>query len=104
MKQDLPADEIVFTTGYQNMRTQAHLLFGNKVADRLREVWCFDEEGEWHTMWRQSGHPGFWFMGGQSGNVAVFWSVLCTSDQGLGGGIDELRGRLVSRTETAVAC
>jgi hypothetical protein len=60
----LPADEIVFATGYQNMRTQARLLFGNKVADRLRHVWGFDEEGEWRTMWRQSAHPGFWFMGG----------------------------------------
>jgi len=34
-----------------------------------------------------------------SGSWAVFWSVLGTSDQGLRGGIDELRGRLVSRTE-----
>jgi hypothetical protein len=76
MKQDLPADEIVFTTGYQNMRTQAHLLFGNKVADRLREVWCFDEEGEWHTMWRQSGHPGFWFMGGNLAMSRYFGRFL----------------------------
>ncbi|KAK6834586.1 hypothetical protein PG987_009280 [Apiospora arundinis] len=58
------ADEIVFATGYQNMRTQAHEIFGADVAAPLQDVWGFDEEGEWRTMWRRSGHPGFWFMGG----------------------------------------
>lgn len=64
----MPADEIVLATSYQNIRTQARLLLSNKVADRLRDVWGFDEEGEWRTIWRQSGHPRFWFMGG---NLAV---------------------------------
>jgi hypothetical protein len=39
-------------------------LLGGKVADRLGVVWGLDEEGEIRTMWRRSGHPGFWFMGG----------------------------------------
>ncbi|EAW10389.1 uncharacterized protein ACLA_048610 [Aspergillus clavatus NRRL 1] len=60
----LEADEIVFATGYQNMKTQARLIFGDKVADRVQSVWGFDKEGEMRTIWRQSGHPGFWFMGG----------------------------------------
>ncbi|KAF7136676.1 hypothetical protein CNMCM5793_005954 [Aspergillus hiratsukae] len=60
----LEADEIVFATGYQNMKTQARAIFGDEVADRVDSVWGFDQEGEMRTIWRQSGHPGFWFMGG----------------------------------------
>jgi hypothetical protein len=61
----LEAEEIVFATGYQsNMRDQCRGLFGKEVADRVKDVWGFDEEGEIRTMWRKSGHPGFWFMGG----------------------------------------
>ncbi|ETS85578.1 hypothetical protein PFICI_03603 [Pestalotiopsis fici W106-1] len=60
----LPADEIIFATGYQNMRTQARAMFGDQVADKLKDVWGLDEEGEFRAMWRPSGHPGFWYMGG----------------------------------------
>ncbi|KAI9668957.1 MAG: hypothetical protein M1817_005180 [Caeruleum heppii] len=60
----LPADEIVFATGYRNMRGTAAKIFGDEVADKMQDVWGFDEEGEVRTMWRRSGHEGFWFMGG----------------------------------------
>ncbi|KAH7417800.1 hypothetical protein BKA64DRAFT_652899 [Cadophora sp. MPI-SDFR-AT-0126] len=60
----MEADEIVFATGYLNMRTQCREIFGDEVADRVKDVWGFDEEGEIRTLWRGSGHPGFWFMGG----------------------------------------
>lgn len=60
----LDADEIVFATGYQNMRTQARLIFGDAVADRIGDVWGLNDEGEMRTIWQRSGHPGFWFMGG----------------------------------------
>ncbi|KAJ5356367.1 hypothetical protein N7517_010976 [Penicillium concentricum] len=61
---ELPADEIVFATGYKDMRTQTRDIFGDAVADQVKDVWGLDEEGEIKTMWRNSGHPGFWFMGG----------------------------------------
>ncbi|KAI9807440.1 MAG: hypothetical protein M1833_000185 [Piccolia ochrophora] len=61
---ELPADEIVFATGYLNMRGMAKKIFGDQVADRVGDVWGFDDEGEIRTMWRPSGHPGFWFFGG----------------------------------------
>ncbi|KAK8066420.1 indole-3-pyruvate monooxygenase YUCCA11 [Apiospora hydei] len=72
----LEADEIVFATGYKNMRTQAEEIFGPEMAAPLKDVWGFDEEGEWRTMWRRSGHPGFWFMGATSrfaGTMADTW-------------------------------
>lgn len=61
---EVQADEIVFATGYQNMRTQARVIFGDELADRVGDVWGWDEEGEMRNIWRSSGHPGFWFMGG----------------------------------------
>lgn len=61
---ELAADEIIFATGYENMRTQARIIFGDELADRVGDVWGFDREGEMRTIWRRTGHPGFWFMGG----------------------------------------
>lgn len=55
---------VVLATGYSNMRDTARKIFGNKVADKLNPVWGLDEEGEIKTMWRDSGHPNFWYMGG----------------------------------------
>ncbi|KAH7322553.1 putative FAD dependent oxidoreductase [Stachybotrys elegans] len=60
----IEADEIVFATGYQNMRSQARRMTSPQVADRLNDAWGLDEEGEWRGMWRRSGHPGYWYMGG----------------------------------------
>lgn len=64
----LDADEIVFATGYQNMRTQARVMLGDELADRVTDVWGHDSEGEFRTIYRKTGHPGFWFFGG---NLAV---------------------------------
>lgn len=72
---ELEADEVVFATGYQNMRTQARVIFGDKVADRLRDIWGFDENGEMRALWRDSGHPGFWFHGGNL-SVCRYWSRI----------------------------
>ncbi|KAK0103525.1 hypothetical protein ONS95_005546 [Cadophora gregata] len=72
---ELPADEIVFATGYKNMRTQARNIFGDELADQVQDVWGFNEEGEVRTIWRKTGHPGFWFFGG---NLALcrYWSRM----------------------------
>jgi len=42
----LPADIVVLATGYDNMRTSVRKVLGAKVADRCREVWGLDDEGE----------------------------------------------------------
>ncbi|KAL8792033.1 MAG: hypothetical protein Q9195_005374 [Heterodermia aff. obscurata] len=74
----LPADEIVFATGYLNMRDSARKIFGAELADRVGDVWGFDGEGEVRAMYRAGAggdHPGFWFFGG---NLALcrFYSRL----------------------------
>jgi len=60
----LPADIIVLATGFDNMRTTARKVLGDKIADRANDVWDLDEEGEVNAMWRPCGHPRLWFMGG----------------------------------------
>ncbi|KAI9729616.1 MAG: hypothetical protein M1818_008463 [Claussenomyces sp. TS43310] len=73
---DIRADEIVFATGYQNMRSTTRKVFGDTVADRVGPVWGLDEEGELRTIWRSSGHPGFWFMGGNLALCRYFSRLL----------------------------
>jgi cation diffusion facilitator CzcD-associated flavoprotein CzcO len=60
----LDADVVVLAVGYSNMRETARGIFGDAVADRLHTVFGHDQEGELRTVWRDSGHPGFWFAGG----------------------------------------
>lgn len=72
---EIEADEIVLATGYQDMRSQTRITFGDEVADRVGDVWGFNEEGEMRTVWQRSGHPGFWFHGG---NLALcrYYSIF----------------------------
>lgn len=42
----LEADIVVLATGYDGMISTARKLFGDKVGDRLGDVWDLDEEGE----------------------------------------------------------
>jgi cation diffusion facilitator CzcD-associated flavoprotein CzcO len=58
------ADLIVVATGYQNMSESVRVLFGDGVADRVGPVWGLDAEGEVRAMWRRTGQPGLWIMGG----------------------------------------
>ncbi|KAF2839693.1 putative flavin-containing monooxygenase YUCCA3 [Patellaria atrata CBS 101060] len=60
----LDADVVVLATGYENMRTSLRKTLGDEIADQCKDVWGMDEEGEFNAMWRPSGHPGVWYMGG----------------------------------------
>lgn len=74
--EELEADEVVFATGYQNMRTQARGIFGDEIADSLGDVWGIGEDGEFRHLWRHSGHPGFWYHGGNLAICRYFSKVL----------------------------
>ncbi|KAG0649042.1 putative oxidoreductase [Hyphodiscus hymeniophilus] len=88
---ELPADEIVFATGYQNMRSTARKIFGDELADRVADVWGLDQEGELRTAWRSSGHPGFWFAGGNLALCRYFSRFLALQIKGLEEGIWTLK-------------
>ncbi|KAL2815279.1 hypothetical protein BDW59DRAFT_166869 [Aspergillus cavernicola] len=73
---ELEADEIILATGYQNMRTQTRRLFGDETADAVGDVWGFDASGEMRGIWRGSGHPGLWFMGGNLATSRYYSRIL----------------------------
>ncbi|KAF8311499.1 FAD/NAD(P)-binding domain-containing protein [Clavulina sp. PMI_390] len=60
----LEADIIVLATGYKSMRESARRILGSTIADETGEVWGYDDEGELQGLWRPSGHPRFWYVGG----------------------------------------
>jgi hypothetical protein len=84
---ELQADEIVFATGYKNMRTTAREVFGDEVADRVGDIWGYDEQGEMRTIWRRSGHPGFWFHGGNLALCRYYSRLLALQIKALEEGI-----------------
>ncbi|PIL34655.1 hypothetical protein GSI_03434 [Ganoderma sinense ZZ0214-1] len=61
---ELPADVVVFATGYVHMREANVELFGEDVINQTEEVYGLDEEGEIKGSYRPSGHPGLWFATG----------------------------------------
>ena len=84
---ELEADEIIYATGYQNMRTQAAIMFGDELGSKLKDVWGFNEEGEMRTMWQDSGHPGFWFHGGNLAICRYYSKLLALQIKGLEEGL-----------------
>ncbi|KAL7953456.1 FAD/NAD(P)-binding domain-containing protein [Trichoderma compactum] len=73
---ELKADIIIMATGYQTMHSTAKKLFGDKVASRLGKDWGLNEEGEISSIWRYSGHPNFWFMGGSLALCRTYSKML----------------------------
>lgn len=69
---ELEADLVVLATGYQNMRETARRLFGDSVADRCPLVLGINEDGEIGGLYRRTGQPGFWFMGGPLAWVRIY--------------------------------
>ncbi|MFN2568517.1 MAG: flavin-containing monooxygenase [Candidatus Dormibacteria bacterium] len=83
----LPADVVVLATGYQNMRESARALLGDDVAGRCQPVWDLDHEGELRTIWRRSGHPGLWFMGGNLQQARTYSKFLALQIKAIEEGI-----------------
>ena len=70
---ELPADLVVYATGYGSMNGWAADLMGQEVADRVGKVWGLGSdttkdpgpwEGEQRNMWKPTQQPGLWFHGG----------------------------------------
>ncbi|KAK6460989.1 hypothetical protein DFJ63DRAFT_213431 [Scheffersomyces coipomensis] len=67
---------IILATGYSNMKDSTKGLVESNIYDNLNSVWGLDEEGEIKTMWRDSGHKSFWFMGGNLALSRYFSKLL----------------------------
>ena len=81
---ELPADLIVYATGFGSMNEWAADLISPEVADRVGKVWGLGSdttkdpgpwEGEQRNMWKPTQQPGLWFHGGnlaQSRNYSKY--------------------------------
>ncbi|RYY16008.1 MAG: NAD(P)/FAD-dependent oxidoreductase, partial [Alphaproteobacteria bacterium] len=69
----LPADVLVYATGYGSMTGWAEMLISKQVADAVGPCWGLGSgttrdtgpwEGELRNMWKPTAQPGLWFHGG----------------------------------------
>jgi putative flavoprotein involved in K+ transport len=84
---ELPADLVVYATGYRSMNGHAADLISQEVADRVGKVWGLGSdtakdpgpwEGEQRNMWKPTQQPGLWFHGGnlhQSRHYSVYLAL-----------------------------
>jgi putative flavoprotein involved in K+ transport len=84
---ELPADLIVYATGYGSMNGWAAKLISQEVADRVGKCWGLGSdtkkdpgpwEGEERNMWKPTHQPALWFHGGnlhQSRHYSQFLSL-----------------------------
>ncbi len=70
---ELPADLIVYATGYGSMEGWAAKIISREVAERVGKCWGIGSatshdpgpwEGELRNMWKPTAQPGLWFHGG----------------------------------------
>jgi putative flavoprotein involved in K+ transport len=70
---ELPADLIVYATGYGSMNQWAGALISQEVADKVGKVWGLGSgtakdpgpwEGEPRNMWKPTAQENLWFHGG----------------------------------------
>ncbi|KAL1306412.1 hypothetical protein AAFC00_005117 [Neodothiora populina] len=85
----LNADIVVLATGYDNMRTSARKILGDAVADRAKDVWDLDQEGELNAMWRPSGHPRFWYNGGNLALCRIYSKFLALQIKAVEAGLNK---------------
>jgi putative flavoprotein involved in K+ transport len=84
---ELPADLIVYATGYGSMNGYVAQIVSQEVADRVGKCWGLGSgttkdpgpwEGELRNMWKPTQHPALWFHGGnlhQSRHYSQFLSL-----------------------------
>ena len=69
----LPADLVVYATGYGSMNQLAAGIIGQDMADKVGKVWGLGSdttkdpgpwEGELRNMWKPTAEEGLWFHGG----------------------------------------
>ena len=71
--EELPADVVVYATGYGSMNALAADIIGKEMAEKVGKVWGLGSgttkdpgpwEGEERNMWKPTQQEGLWFHGG----------------------------------------
>ena len=89
----LPADVLVYATGYRSMVGLAADIVGDEVAARVGKVWGLGSdttkdpgpwEGEQRNMWKPTQQPNLWFHGGnlhQSRHYSLYLALQLKARQ-----------------------
>ncbi|MBM4071446.1 MAG: NAD(P)/FAD-dependent oxidoreductase [Planctomycetes bacterium] len=89
----LPADLIIYATGYGSMNGWAARLISQEVADRVGKCWGLGSattkdpgpwEGELRNMWKPTQQPALWFHGGnlhQSRHYSLYLALQIKARQ-----------------------
>ena len=85
------ADVIVAATGYKNQQDVVRHFMGDKIADRVGQVWGFDQAGELRNMWCRTPQEGLWFAGGGLPHVRIFSKYLAQQIKAVEVGIIDRR-------------
>jgi len=81
----IPADLIVYATGFGAMEEWVTRLIGADVAGRIGRCWGYGSgfrgdpgpwEGELRNMWKPTAQDGLWFMGGNLAQVRFYSRLL----------------------------
>ena len=72
----IPAELVVFATGFKNQQETVRAILGDSFADRVGEVWGLDDTGELKNMWCRTAQPGLWFTGGGLGQCRIYSKYL----------------------------
>ncbi len=81
----LPADAVVYATGYGDMTDWVAALFDRETADKVGPCWGYGSGtkgdpgpwiGELRNMWVQTAHEGLWFTGGNLSQARYFSRLI----------------------------
>src|SRR5207342_3668903 len=86
----LPADLIVYATGYGSMNGWAAKLISQEVADKVGKCWGLGSgttkdpgpwEGELRNMWKPTAQSGLWFHGGNLAQSRFYSQFLALNSR-----------------------
>jgi hypothetical protein len=66
------ADLIVTATGYQSQETVVREMLGDKVADKVGQIWGIAPNGEIANMFVATPQQGLWFSGGGFAHCRIY--------------------------------
>lgn len=92
----IPADVIIFATGFGAMEEWVARLIGEDVAAHIGRCWGYGSgykgdpgpwEGELRNMWKPTAQEGLWFMGGNLAQVRFYSRLLALQLKARHGGL-----------------
>jgi thioredoxin reductase len=66
------ADLIVLATGYQSQESVVREMLGDRIADRVGQIWGIGANGEIANMFVATPQPGLWFSGGGFAHCRIY--------------------------------